>query len=547
MEDLNELYKLLERADAAGDDESVATLIPYIKQVETAAASQPAKKEPVVDVTQPQPDLAQPPVVKPAIQAPIDVMGQQFSAEEYAKYSGMPIAAKPGEQAKGEFSGSFGRSIYNLAADLALAQGKVTGNYKEAEETAKRLREYGNNTYTNTTKGWKEDPLAKIQELAGGSAPYMIAPITAALGSTALGVTGIAAVAAPMIASTVQFTGSNLQRQMDQNKKLEDTSLLKAGGLAIPQAALDQLGFRFIPGVQKLFGKAGIELTEEAASTLVKKSILVRAGEKALATGKGMGVEGGTEAAQQLLERLQAGLSITNAEARKEYFESFVGGAILSGGIGVSGQVIEGVASKLPEQKQADVEKEIIEEPPTEEQRPSRETLKKQTLKDLEDEANEINKAKADKAARLKTAQQQQVVTEATDLESMAPVNPTELTDTTLTSWGLSKNSKAYKTLIGQDAGTPEGRTLIDTALEAHMGKINEPAVDTYKSLLDQQKVEATNEPQTDTGPGIDTGTIGINNEVPGQPKYGTPGTAAGYNEPTVNISGTPTTLPERV
>ena len=86
MEDLNELYKLLERADAAGDDESVATLIPYIKQVETAAASQSAKKEPVVDVTQPQPDVAQPPVVKPAIQAPIDVMGQQFTAEEYAKY-----------------------------------------------------------------------------------------------------------------------------------------------------------------------------------------------------------------------------------------------------------------------------------------------------------------------------------------------------------------------------------------------------------------------------------------------------------------------------
>ena len=339
MEDINALYKALEQADAAGDTESAQELANYIR---TLPAEEPIAEEPVVADTQ-SPTI-KPPVVKPAIQAPIDVMGQQFSAEEYAKYSGMPIAAKPGEQAKGAFSGSFGRSIYSLAADLALAQGKVTGNYKEAEETAKRLREYGNNTYTNTTKGWKEDPLAKIQELAGGSAPYMIAPITAALGSTALGVTGIAAVAAPMIASTVQFTGSNLQRQMDQNKKLEDTSLLKAGGLAIPQAALDQLGFRFIPGVQKLFGKAGIELTEEAASTLVKKSILSKAGEKALATGKGMGVEGGTEAAQQLLERLQAGLSITNAEARKEYFESFFGGAILSGGIGVSGQVIDGVA-----------------------------------------------------------------------------------------------------------------------------------------------------------------------------------------------------------
>lgn len=347
MRNLQAVYSAIEHADEMGDVESVKALTEYVQSL---PAEEPIAEEPVVADTQSPP--VKPPVVKPAVQAPIDVMGQQFTPEDYAKYSGMPIAAKPGEQAKGAFSGSFGRSIYNLAADLAIANGKVTGDYKAAEETAKRLREYGDNTYTSTTKGWKEDPLAKIQELAGGSAPYMIAPITAALGGTALGATGAVALVAPMVASTVQFTGSNLQRQMDQNKKLEDTSLLKAGLIAIPQAALDQLGFRFIPGVQKLFGKAGIELTEEAASTLVKKSILSKAGEKALATGKGMGVEGGTEAAQQLLERLQAGLSITNAEARKEYFDSFVGGAILSGGIGVSGQVIEGIASKLPEQKQ---------------------------------------------------------------------------------------------------------------------------------------------------------------------------------------------------
>jgi hypothetical protein len=531
MEDINALYKALEQADAAGDKESAQELADYIRTLPT---EEPTIEQPVVDAT--QTPTIKPPVTKRI--APIDVMGQQFTPEEYAKYSGMPIAAKPGEQAKGEFSGAFGRSIYNLAADLALAHGRSIGNTEEAEATAKRLREYGANTYTNTTKGWKEDPIAKIQELAGGSAPYMLAPITAALGSTALGATGLAAAAAPMVASTLQFTGSNLQRQMDQNKKLADTNLLKAGALAIPAAVLDQIGFRFIPGIKRLFGAAGKEITDEAANTLVKKSILSRAGEKVLATGEGMAVEGGTEAAQQLLERLQAGLSITDAEARKEYFDSFIGGVALAGALGVSGQAIEGVASKISPEKPVEKEKEPEPEPTDEEQRPSRETLKKEFLAELEAEANEINRVKAEEAAKLKAAQTKQVVTEAADLESMPPVNPMELTDTTLTSWGLSKNSKAYKTLIGKDVSLPENRILLDDALEAHPGKINEQAVDTYKSLIDQPKVEA------DDGRPI-SGTTTISDAVPGGLDDGTTGGTEGRFGTPVDFSGNIAGLPQ--
>jgi hypothetical protein len=170
--------------------------------------------------------------------------------------------------------------------------------------------------------------------------------------------------------------------------------------------------------------------------------------------------------------------------------------------------------------------------------RPSRDVLKKATLKDLEEKANEINRVKEEAAAQLKAAQTQQVVTEAADLESMAPVNPTELTDTTLTSWGLSKNSKAYKTLLGQDAGTPEGRALIDQTLDAHQGKINEPAVETYKNLLDQQKVEATDA-------GLDLGTTTISDAVSGGSKYGTPGGTQGRFGPTTDISGSPVRVVE--
>lgn len=459
-------------------------------------------------------------------------MGQQFTPEEYARYSGMPIAAKPGEQAKGAFSGSFGRSIYNLAADLVIAHGRAIGNPEEAEATAKRLREYGAKTYTDTTKGWKEDPIAKIQELAGGSFPYMMGPIVAALGGTAAGVTGLAATAAPMAISALQFTGSNLQRQMEDNKKLADTSLLSAGLTAIPQAALDQIGFRFIPGIKKLFGAAGRKITDEAAQELVKKSILAKAGEKILTTGEGMAIEGGTEAAQQLLERLQAGLSITDAAARKEYFDSFVGGAALVGAISIPSQAVESISSRLPEKPVEEKEAEIEAEPiPTTEKRPSRDTLKRQFLKDAEEKANEINRVKEEEAAKLKAAQTQQTITQAADLETTLPEDTNVITPTTLTSWGIKKNSNAFKVLKGVDASTPEGRDLVEKTLEAYPGKLNEDAVNTFTSLLDQKKEEAPDAR-------IDLGTTRISDAVLGGQKYGTPSGAPGRYGPTTDISG---------
>jgi hypothetical protein len=304
-EDINTLYKALEQADAAGDNVRAQQLA---DQIRTLPSEEPTD-QPVVDVTQPPTTKA--PVTKSvAPAAPINVMGQQFTPEEYAKYSGMPIAAKPGEQAKGEFSGNFGRGLYNLAADLALAYGKSTGNIEEAEKEAKRLREYGETTYTPSTKTFKEDPIAKIQQLAGGSAPYMIGTIAASMGSAGLGLTGLAGTALPFIASATQFVGSNLQRQMDTGKKLEEAKLSKAVPGALFQASLDILGLKYIPYIKNLFKAGGKEITDEAAKQIIQKSIIKQAGDKLVDTGKGIIVEGSTEAGQQFIERLQAGLSI---------------------------------------------------------------------------------------------------------------------------------------------------------------------------------------------------------------------------------------------
>lgn len=295
-----------------------------------------------------------------------DVLGQKFTPEQMqgiAERTGiLPGKVQEGEEAKGAFSGMFGRNLYNYAADMVTAWGRSTGNEDEAEEKAEKLRSYGERTYTPKDTTWKEDPISKIEELAGGSAPYILGPIMAGMLAPE-GSIGLAAATFPRIAgiaaATPAFTGSNLQRQMEaEHKKLSDTNLLSAGVTAVGQATLDQVGFAFIPGVKNIFAKAGLDIADEAAEALVKKTILARAGELALKTGTAMTAEGSTEAAQQLLERLQAGLSLTNAEARKEYLENFVGGAVLGGVLGGPGHIIESMIPPEKKKEEEEIKKE---------------------------------------------------------------------------------------------------------------------------------------------------------------------------------------------
>jgi hypothetical protein len=516
---VDSLYEQLVEADAKGDIETA-------KQLQTQMRSLLFKEPEVTE----QPKTTQPPKEVPKI--PVDVMGQKFTSDEYAKYSGMPIAAKPGEKARGAFSGTFGQGIYNLAADAVISYGRTLGNPEEAEQIANRLREYAANTYTSANKSFREDPLTKIQELLGNSAPYMIGPVMAALGSTALGATGLVAGVAPTVVSATQFLGSNLQRQIDANNiDLADTNLLTAGATTIPQALLDNIGFRYIPGIKNIFGAAGKKISDETAKQIFNQSLLTSVGKKVLSSSvaatKGATVEGITETAQQVFERLQAGLSITNKEARDEYLESFFGGYIAGKAIGLPGALLTKEPTAAPTTEEP--------EPPAAE--PKTERLSKQQqiktiLKDLEEEANQVNQAKVAAEAKLKSAQQKQVVSEAADLETTLPTETGVITPTTLTSWGIRKGSTPFKALEGVDASTPEGRDLVDKTLEAYTGKLNEQAVNTFISLLDQ-KAEAPDA-------GIDLGTTSISDAVLGGQKYGTPGGVEGRFGPTTDISGSP-------
>ena len=210
----------------------------------------------------------------------------------------------------------------------------ATAGVEGAEEYAAKQRKKAGEIYKQPE--FTEHPIDYVTGLLGQSLPYMVAPIAAA----ALAPAGLLAMGAAGAASAAQFTGSNISRQLEEGVSAKDAKVVNAMAASVPQAALDVIGFKFMPAISKLFSKAGTPLTEQAATSILGKYILPAA--------KTAGVEGATEAGQQVLERAQAGLSITDEEARKEYFDSFVGGAILGGAISIPGGAIERARAKSP-------------------------------------------------------------------------------------------------------------------------------------------------------------------------------------------------------
>ena len=279
--------------------------------------------------------------------------------DELGRYDAakQPIEGPPVVTPEGGFSGALAGSTQQIQADIMRLAGKIgLKDTAQAEREAKQYEAQARKVFKPTEKGWTEDPLTKLAETAGGSLPYMAAPIAAGVAALALpeigiagGLIGTAELAAGAV-GVGQFTGSNLSRQVQEGKTLEEASLLKAGAAAIPQAALDVFGLKMLPGIRQIFTKAGVEVSEKALEEVAKKGLLEQAGYYTLQTGKTMGAEGLTEAGQAVFERLQAGLNIADPDARKEYFENFVGGAVLGGAFSVPGHAYEAIKNKKPEQ-----------------------------------------------------------------------------------------------------------------------------------------------------------------------------------------------------
>ena len=256
----------------------------------------------------------------------------------------------PKQDTKG-FKAAAAAGFERLKGETALTAGKLglmdtaaAEKYQKEKEAAAQAR------FTPTEQGWTEAPFQKFKETLGGSVPYMLAPVAA----------GAAAVAAPVSApvaaglglvgagalSAGQFTGTNLARQMETGKTLEETSLGKAAAAAVPQALIDTAAMALLPGVGKLFGSVGSKLTTEQAKAIASQTLGKTIMDYTAKTGMAMGREGLTETVQQALERVQAGLAIDDPEARKEYIDSFLGGAVLAGAGAPVGRAFERSGAK---------------------------------------------------------------------------------------------------------------------------------------------------------------------------------------------------------
>ena len=256
-----------------------------------------------------------------------------------------PEAFEPPKPKDTGFTGALKASTQELKGDVAALLGR-TGLMDEAkaEEYRAAQKKKAQDMFAPTEEGWADAPFLKARELLGGSLPYVVAPVVAAgAAKVAAPAAGLAALGAGFGAGAAQYTATNLGRQLDteEGKALKDTDLLAAGAAAIPQAALDTLSLRLIPGVGRIFGAAGKKITPEMAKEIAQQGMLKTAGAYALQGAKTAGIEGTTEVAQQFLERLQAGLDIADPEARDEYFESFIGGAVLGGTLSVPGKFME--------------------------------------------------------------------------------------------------------------------------------------------------------------------------------------------------------------
>ena len=272
--------------------------------------------------------------------------------------SGGVAAAKAGfEELKGD--------IAALAGRTGLMEPEAAEKYRAARKRAQER------IFKPTEESWLDAPFTKLSELAGGSAAYMAAPAVAGGAALLGGAPALAVAGAAGLTSAAQFAASNLGRQMEEGKTLRETDLGSALAAAPFQAALDVTAGRLIPGIGRIFGAAGRKVTPEIAKKIAEQGLSRAALDYGIKTGAVATAEGLTEAGQQLLERLQAGLNITDAAARDEYFQSFIGGAALGGTLALPGRYVErrGIVAKGKEIERKQAEEKAAAEQAAEEEK----------------------------------------------------------------------------------------------------------------------------------------------------------------------------------
>ena len=199
--------------------------------------------------------------------------------------------------------------------------------------------------------------------LASGRAGAALGSMAGPVGTVVGGLTGAA------LPSLVQQFGGNIERQAEEGLPI---SRRAAGAAAVPQAALDVAG-TFIPLggrlVSKLTGIPERALLGDAAGRAAKLADERLATTLLKGTGVGLLAEIPTEVAQQMLERAQAGLSLTSPDALREYGETAYQVSLLSP-MGTAGRLADRSAARgqIAQEKEAERQRQMAEDMAREEQ-----------------------------------------------------------------------------------------------------------------------------------------------------------------------------------
>ena len=497
MADLNAVYKALEKAHAAGDTESAKTLADYIRS-QASVAEEAAPESSVQDVTQQQKDLTQAPssavrryIADPALGLAKGVVGAGEAVIGLADIPTMGLAGKAADAIEKRI---FGGTTKDLQAKLQALKTPEEQQQEQAVAEAKGFK--------NTVGALAQNPAAFLNILTE-SLPSMVGG--AGLARKVLGVGGkkIATMVGKKAAGTV--AGAAGEGAITAGSIAEQTRQQQEDGLLSPKQAVIATGSGVLTGGFGLLGgrvaqKLGFDdldtLMVGGAAQAEKKNALTAAFKSALSEAT---LE---ELPQSIQEQIAQNLSNDKpwdeGVAEAAATGALAGFAMAGGFTGVRQMNINRQIDKAVDDKKD----EVIEPAGAEEKRASRDTIIKSTFNTLNTKAKDIQAAKQQAQDDAKAAEVEQ------EVNKVEPTEPGVLDETTLTSWGLSPRSNAYKALVGQDIKTPEGLDIMNKTLEVHTGKINEKAVDAYlKGVPDAGSISRAARTSNEILGGLDDGS----------------------------------------
>lgn len=259
------------------------------------------------------------------------------------------VPAEPAAPVPKERAGFIG-SFMEAAQTLGIADEAAAFAANPTEENRRKLIAAGESKFESVGGFGKGENWEAFKELLGGSLGQLVAPAAAATAASFVG-TPFAGAAAGAATSTAQYTAQNLLRQAQEQERAlaegrtpEETSALKAAAAGAASAGLDYVQFKTFRKLAEAFPfTRNLVTPEKALQEEATKTLITAAREGTLkSTGrgtvegivKGVAFEVPQEVAQTALERWQAGLSLTDEEAREEFKQAAIGAAVLGPAIG---------------------------------------------------------------------------------------------------------------------------------------------------------------------------------------------------------------------